>query len=139
MHILPIVRPCFLVIDREFPGNISTRKLVIETAKFNVLTAYSSFEAVATLKAFPAVTGVVLDSGLTDMPCSQLIAQLKQVKPKIPIIAISVPGAADGEGADYYLESFNPTRLLELLQRLVPEAARAIEGQEEALNGGSPT
>jgi DNA-binding response OmpR family regulator len=138
MHILPIVRPCFLVIDREFPGNISTRKLVIETAKFNVLTAYSSFEAIATLKVFPAVTGVVLDSGLTDMPCSQLIAQLKQVKPKIPIIAISVPGVADGEGADYNLETFNPTSLLALLQTMVPEAAKAIESQEEALNGGSP-
>jgi DNA-binding response OmpR family regulator len=136
MPILPIVRPCFLVIDREFPGNISTRKLVIETAKFNVLTAYSSFEAVATLQTFPAVTGVVLDSGLTDMPCTQLIAQLKQVKP-VPIIAISVPGSADGEGADYYLESFNPARLLALLQSLVPEAAKAIEGQEEALNGGA--
>src|ERR1700753_1234285 len=123
-------RPCFLVIDREFPGNISTRKLVIETAKFNVLTAYSSYEAIATLKTFPAVTGVVLDSGLEDMPCSQLIAQLKQIKPTLPIIAISVPGSPDGEGADYNLETFNPTRLLALLQSLVPEAAKAIEGQE---------
>lgn len=27
-----MVRPCFLVIDREYSGSISTRKLVIETA-----------------------------------------------------------------------------------------------------------
>ena len=26
-----MVRPCFLVVDREFPGSISTRKLVLET------------------------------------------------------------------------------------------------------------
>jgi hypothetical protein len=32
-------RPCFLVVDREYPGSISTRKLVIETGKFNVITA----------------------------------------------------------------------------------------------------
>ena len=40
-----MIRPCFLVVDREFPGSVSTRKLVIETAKFNVLTAYSGREA----------------------------------------------------------------------------------------------
>lgn len=39
-----MIRPCFLVIDREFPGSISTRKLVLETAKFNVLTAYSGLK-----------------------------------------------------------------------------------------------
>src|SRR5580693_3560560 len=63
-------RPCFLVIDREFPGSISTRKLVIETAKFNVLTAYSGKEALEIFKKFPAVGGVVLDGGLDDISCS---------------------------------------------------------------------
>ncbi len=49
-----MVRPCFLVIDREFPGSISTRKLVIETAKFNVVTAYTAqTEAVRGLKRTP--------------------------------------------------------------------------------------
>jgi hypothetical protein len=27
------MRPCFLVLDQEYPGSISTRKLVIETRK----------------------------------------------------------------------------------------------------------
>jgi hypothetical protein len=36
---LPMDRPCFLVVDQEYPGSISTRKLVIETGKFNVITA----------------------------------------------------------------------------------------------------
>jgi hypothetical protein len=39
-----MIRPCFLVVDQEHSGSISTRKLVIETAKFNVLTAYSGAE-----------------------------------------------------------------------------------------------
>ena len=69
---LTVVRPCFLVIDREFPGSISTRKLVIETAKFNVLTAYSAQEAIETLKTFSAVQGVVLDSEVAGMPCERL-------------------------------------------------------------------
>ena len=58
-------RPCFLVIDREFPGSISTRKLMIETAKFNVLTAYSGKEALEVFTRFPAVSGVVLTSSVT--------------------------------------------------------------------------
>lgn len=37
--------PYFLVIDREVGGSISTRKLVIETAKLNVITAYSAAES----------------------------------------------------------------------------------------------
>ena len=36
-----MIRPCFLIVDQEYAGSISTRKLVIETAKLNVLTAYS--------------------------------------------------------------------------------------------------
>ena len=42
-----MLRPCYLVIDRETSNGISTRRLVIETeAKFNVITAYSSHEAI---------------------------------------------------------------------------------------------
>ena len=69
---LSMIRPCFLVIDREFPGSISTRKLVIETAKFNVITAYSGKEAIETFARFPAVSGVVLDGGLEDMACDDV-------------------------------------------------------------------
>jgi hypothetical protein len=72
-----MIRPCFLVVDREFPGSISTRKLVIETAKLNVLTAYSGQEALETFRRFPAVAGVVLDGGLDDLPFAELARQIK--------------------------------------------------------------
>ena len=39
------VRPCFIVVDPEHSDSISTRKLVIESAKLNVITAYSAAEA----------------------------------------------------------------------------------------------
>jgi hypothetical protein len=42
----------FHVIDHEFPDSISTRKLVLETAKYNVITAYSGREAVETFRLF---------------------------------------------------------------------------------------
>jgi CheY-like chemotaxis protein len=86
-----MTRPCFLVIDREFAGSISTRKLVIETAKFNVITAYSGHEAVATLKRFPNMDGVVMDADIQDMSCPEMVQALKALHPGIPVIAICSP------------------------------------------------
>jgi CheY-like chemotaxis protein len=129
-----MIRPCFLVVDREYASSISTRKLVIETAKLNVITAYSSAEAIQTLTRFPAVDGVVMDANLPDMPCSELASALKAIQPKIVIIAISGPGRDYCEGADHHLDTFDPARLLELLKQIEPEKAAAIEAHNEALN-----
>ncbi len=101
-----MVRPCFLVIDREYASSISTRKLVIETAKLNVITAYSSAEAIETLRRFPAVDGVVMDASLSDMPCADLARELKAIQPKLIIIAISGPNRDYCEGADHHLDTF---------------------------------
>lgn len=129
-----MVRPCFLVIDREFAGSISTRKLVIETAKFNVLTAYSSEEAIATLTAYPAVNGAVVDAQMPQMPCSDLVAALKRIKPALPVIVVSAPGAPPCHDADYELESFDPRTLLGILQKLEPQQTAAIETRNEQLS-----
>jgi DNA-binding response OmpR family regulator len=127
-------RPCFLIIDREFPGSISTRKLVVETAKFNVLTAYSGKEAIDLFKRFPAVGGVVVDGGLEDIPCDRLAKEIKALNPKIPVIVISAPGFEGCEHADYQLESFEPAKLLEILRNLKPEASDEIERHNEELS-----
>jgi CheY-like chemotaxis protein len=127
-------RPCFLVIDREFPGSISTRKLVIETAKFNVITAYSGKEALEMVTRFPAVSGVVLDGGLEDVPCADIADQIKVLQPKLPIIVIATPGFTGCPKADYQLESFDPAKLLEILRSLKPEASAEIEKRNEDLS-----
>jgi DNA-binding response OmpR family regulator len=127
-------RPCFLVIDREFPISISTRKLVIETAKFNVLTAYSGKEALEIFNKFPAVNGVVLDGGLDDVSCSEVTCEVKRIQPKIPVIVIAAPGFTDCPEADYILESFDPGKLLEILRGLKPEASAEIERRNEQLS-----
>jgi response regulator RpfG family c-di-GMP phosphodiesterase len=129
-----MIRPCFLVIDREFPGSISTRKLVIETAKFNVLTSYSAEEAIETLKTFPALHGVVLDSEVAGMPCESLVNGLKSINEAIPIIAVCNPGDHPCTNADYQLESFDPRVLLELLRKLSLSQAAAIQKREEELH-----
>lgn len=127
-------RPCFLVIDREFPGSISTRKLVIETAKFNVLTAYSGAEAIETVARFPAVSGVVLDGGIEDIPCTEVANQIKMLHPGLPIIAIVTPGFRGCPNSDYQLESFDPAKLLETLRSLTPVASAEIEKRNEDLS-----
>ena len=128
-----MIRPCFLVIDREYSGSISTRKLVIETAKFNVITSYSAAEAIETLKAFPNLNGVVLDAGIRDMACCDLVANLKKIDSVLPIIVISAPGTHECPQADHLLESFEPAKLLTLLQSLVPAESAAIEKRNEQL------
>jgi CheY-like chemotaxis protein len=129
-----MIRPCFLVVDREFAANISTRKLIIETAKFNVITAYSGAEALETIKRFPSVDGIVLDAGLRDRPAHEVVHQLKQLQPRIPIILICAPGSDDCPEADYHLEFFDPAKLLELLQSLRPQETEAIQARNQQLS-----
>ncbi len=126
-----MLRPCFLVIDREYSGSISTRKLVIETAKFNVITAYSGAEALETLKKFPRVDGIVLDVSLADVTCGDLIQQLKRLQPQVAIVAVAKHGS---DGADHSVESFDPKSLLDLVEKLHPKEAALILEQEEALS-----
>ena len=129
-----MIRPCFLVIDREFAGSISTRKLVIETAKFNVLTAYSGKEALDTFRRFPAVNGVIVDGGLEDVRCEDLTREIKASHPTLPILVIAAPGFSGCPDADYQLESFDPAKLLDILRKLKPEESAAIEKRNEDLS-----
>jgi DNA-binding NtrC family response regulator len=128
-----MIRPCFLVIDRETSSSISTRKLIIETAKFNVITAYSSHEAVETLRKFPAIDGVVADAAMDDMECEKLVNALKEIKPQIPVVIICTPRGIPCDNADHTLESFDPRLLLSLLQKLQPDAVARIERRNEEL------
>jgi DNA-binding NtrC family response regulator len=129
-----MTRPCFLVVDREFPGSISTRKLVIETAKFNVITAYSGREALEMMRRFPAIDGVVMDGEQDDIPAEHLTQELKKIEPKLPVIVICAPGYADCPSADVQLESFQPAKLLEALRRLKPRESDEIEMHDENIS-----
>jgi DNA-binding NtrC family response regulator len=128
-----MIRPCFLVVDREFSSMISTRKLVIETAKFNVITAYSGVEALAVLKKFPAIDAIVVDAHMRDIPCEQLVAGFKALQPGIPVVSVHTPGASPCFAADHHVESMAPEQLLATLRRLHPEAADAVHRRNQEL------
>ena len=110
------MRPCFLVLDQEYPGSISTRKLVIETAKLNVITAYGAAEAVETFGRFPNVDGIVIDTELGGRTCEQLIDEMQSVRGDVPIVTVS-PGGNNPCGKEqYHVSNFDPRRLLDVLQ-----------------------
>lgn len=127
-------RPCFLVVDREFPGSISTRKLVLETAKFNVITAYSGKEAIEIIRRFPAVDGVVMDGEMDDIPADDLAELFKRTVPDTPIIVICAPGGPACPSADHRVESFQPQLLLNTLRSLKPRESEEIEKRNEELS-----
>ncbi|HEV2578152.1 MAG TPA: response regulator [Acidobacteriaceae bacterium] len=128
-----MTRPCFLVIDREHSGTISTRKLVIESAKFNVITAYSGAEALETFERFPNIDGVVLNATIHDVPCEQVVATILSRSPKLPIIVVQGPSSEPCPGASHFVDSFDPASLLELLHKLFPRASSAIKQQDDRL------
>ncbi len=81
---------------------------MIETAKFNVVTAYSGVEALEIFQLFPALSGVVLDAGLEDIPCRKIAQAIKASQPGMPVIVITSPGDEDCPEADFLLETFEP-------------------------------
>lgn len=121
-----MIRPCYLVLDREVQGNISTRKLVIETAKLNVITAYSPEEAIATLDRYPRIDGVVFNAEIPGMSAEELLRRLRAVVPNIPIIITSAHSPRRDEPNVYYIDRLDPKALLDCLQGLNKEAMKEI-------------
>lgn len=111
------MRPIVMMAEVEPPEGLSARKLVLETGKFNVITAYSVNEALETLAVFPKVNAVVLHSSLCeDMDCNQVIAEIKQRNPAMVVIALSPSVSENYKLADHQESSHEPQDLLNLLR-----------------------
>jgi hypothetical protein len=131
------LRPCFLVVDREFAGSISSRKLVIETAKFNVITAYSFEEAVATLEKFPSIDAVVANAD-GDEEAAEFFKGVRRTYPQMKLVLTGIL-PSDETPCDRCIPGFAPDKLLEGLRDLFPAedaTARQIERnlEEKARN-----
>ncbi|HWG49052.1 MAG TPA: hypothetical protein VN669_05120 [Candidatus Acidoferrales bacterium] len=112
-----MVRPIFLIAEIEPPEGLSARKLVLETGKFNVITAYSLEEALDTLVVFPKVHGVILHTSMChDMECSDVIAEIKSKFPDMLVIALSPTMSHTYKAADETISSHEPQELLNLLR-----------------------
>ena len=113
-----MARPTLLVAEPEPAQALSVRKLVLETGKFNVLTAHSGTEALELFKEFPKTDAVILVSDET-INCESIGRKIKNERPGIPIIVLS-PRIGDQCGfADHTLSSHEPEQLLDLVRSLL--------------------
>ncbi len=114
------MRPTLLVAEHEPDSALSTRKLVLETAKFNVVTAHSAQEANEALGLMaPGLAGLVVTSTLgAEDDCATLAKSFKQVKPDAPVIYLSPTGFQHCKWADHQLSTYEPDKLLNLARNL---------------------
>ena len=114
----PYVRPTIIVLDVPTEDTLSNRKLVLEIAKFNVLTAFTVQELIATAQKFDA-DAFVVDTLLPDPDVKGIGGMLKHQFPGKPIVAV---GADNTEiEADRFVEVNRPERLCDTLRELVGE------------------
>ncbi len=110
-------RPTLLVAESEPEQALSVRKLVLETAKFNVLTAHSTREAIDLFRLFPNISAAVLADG-EGLDCGRIASTIKRATDKVPVICLSARIAAKLPSADETLPSHEPEKLLERVRSL---------------------
>lgn len=111
-------RPTILVAEPEPSEALSVRKLVLETAKYNVLTAHSTREALDLFHLFPNINVAVLVMDTT-INCEQIAESLKKATDKIVTVALSARIGDKCAYADHQLSSHEPGELVDLMRSLV--------------------
>lgn len=110
---------------------ISARKLVLEAARYNVITGYSAGDALELLQRFPAVDGMIVHAsiGNSDGSYRQLIDHALSGNPKCFIVLLSPDAVTTHHGVKYHLSSHDPKMLLDLLIERVPPPEYSEEGK----------
>ena len=99
-----------------------------------MITAYSPEEAVRTLDRFPNLDGVVLDTQIQGLSCTEVVKQLRSKHARIPIVTVS-PGGQDPCGDEqYHVSNFDPKRLLETLQKIRPIEMNQVVRHEDEIS-----
>lgn len=97
----PYVRPTIIILDQPITDALSNRKLAMEIAKFNVLTAFTVEELRATAQKFD-VDAFVTDLTLPDTNVVNICRELKERYPNKPVVAMGTdPSESD---ADHFVE-----------------------------------
>jgi|SRR6185312_12699906 CheY-like chemotaxis protein len=108
----------FLIIESERTDGLSTRKLLLESAKHNVVTAYSGKEGVEMYKRFPNVDAVCIEAELPDLKSANIAENIRKINPEIRIVGLSPRLAARCEWADKTIDSHDPKALLDVLEQM---------------------
>lgn len=122
-----MARPTFIMAEPEPEQALSARKLVLETAKFNVITAHSVSETRELLQQFPNASALIIHSQLKAWGGGQFVSKVKEQCPRLPVILLS-PLRGDSHGSDYQVSSHDPHELVELLREVFGDP-RTIDSQ----------
>ena len=116
-------RPTLLVAEPEPSQALSVRKLVLETAKYNVLTAHSTREALDLFHWFPNISMAVLvgDDGID---CETIAAHIKGTIDRIPIVFLTARIGGRCNYADHSMPTGEPETLLRLVRSLLGDARK---------------
>ena len=110
----PLKSLVLLMIEPEQPEALSARKLVIETVKHNVITAYNPEIGMNLLHRFPAVDAVFVHADCLHTH-GTLLKQIKEFVPDTPLI-VGVPSANQIiPEANFIVDSHMPSALVDLL------------------------
>ena len=112
-----MTRPAFIVAEPEPEQALSTRKILLETFKYNVITAHTVSETLDLIHLFPNINALILHCGIPEFKADDLIQLVKKSAPAVPIIALT-PTERDLKWADHVVHSHDPQALLDLVQRL---------------------
>lgn len=102
------------MIENEQPEGLSARKLVVETAKHNVLSAYNGREGIELLHRFPKVDVILVHSDVLSKE-PNLLSQVKALAPNVPIILASPLGLQARPEVSHVVDSHHPPALLRVL------------------------
>jgi hypothetical protein len=119
-------RPTLLIAEPEPHNALSVRKLVMESAKFNVLTAHSTIEALDVFNTFPGVAAAVLTEGEA-IDCERIVREIRPKAPDIPIIYLSPRIGGRCAEATHHLSSHEPQALLDLVRKLLGDPRKLDE------------
>ena len=112
-----MARPSFIVAEPEPEQALSARKLLLETFKFNVITAHSVEETLELVQRFANSDALIVHCGLPEFDGAEAIKAVKTCAPKMRIIALT-PTERELKWADDIVHSHHPQELLELVQRV---------------------
>lgn len=112
------IRPTFLIIEPEPSEALSTRKLVIETSKFNVITAYSGREGLALFGRFPKVDAVIVHADIRDVECDLIAKQVKKKNGDLTVIYLRPNEGMACSAADISVSSHDPVEVVTVLRSM---------------------
>ena len=117
-----------LMIEAEQPEGLSSRKLVVETAKHNVLSAYSKEDGLELLRRFPSVDAIFVHGALVENS-PEILNSLKERAPDVPLVLAAPFGNLSSPLANFVVDSHHPQELLRLLTQEIKPRQAAVSGR----------